>query len=668
MHLPAADQGEEGRRIARRVQHHLPRRRRQEGREEAGEFLARRAGEQAGVGSGLVGGDPAQRGEMRVQKRFEGQFAPAGQRVERRQCLGKALRQIACRAHRTGAERAQHRMQPRALGLEGNQHAVERGQQRRGPCGQPGAAQHGDLHGPGGGAGRHPRQAEGGQRMLEQGEQRVGPPAGDGGLHHQPGEQRRRARLQRLARRILHGKAESLQFQADAAGEIPVGGDQRGGAAGRLNGLAQGDRNGERLLGRRAGHQQRQAVGGALPGGLIEGGGEGRPAVGGLGRPHGLGQDAAAGGGGRIFLAQHGDVAAVEADHAKKMGKGRLRMAGDAGADRRGDQAEARVVEIGVEARQHHGALRQARDRGQQPGGGRDRAGRAGGDDRAGRPGGQPVDQPLGEAATPLHRLDQAAFGEKRRPGGGGDVEEGQRQLPVGGVVVGHETGEAPPVHLLGRRLVHQGEQIAGEVDRVGRRGGNADRHPVRRQFALRGEPGAPAGHQPGHRQQPVGLADHRRQVEVGQVHRKGVAVLVDVADRPDSRKKRGLAAERVEEDAAQHPGGAPGRHQQGDGGERQRIAVVGKPRHQPSGQKRVDEGRQEGHAGRDGDDARRLSRRIACPDAVPGRAHDALTPRWRRSSPPPRRSTAACRHAARCRPCAGRRAAGRRSPGRTGG
>ena len=132
------------------------------------------------------------------------------------------------------------------------------------------------------------------------------------------------------------------------------------------------------------------------------------------------------------------------------------------------DQAPGFFVEIGIEARQHHGAMRQARDGRDQFGGRRDRAGRAGGDHRrvglARKPRGLRLDQRV----APLRRLDTIRARSGPPASLARDLQEFQRQLPIRIEHVGHEIVEPVPRHAAHRHVVDQPGEIVGE--RAGRR------------------------------------------------------------------------------------------------------------------------------------------------------------------------------------------------------
>ena len=110
---------------------------------------------------------------------------------------------------------------------------------------------------------------------------------------------------------------------------------------------------------------------------------------------------------------------APDADAREQRLQCELRMPGrrqDVGALVAADQPPGLFVKIGVEPRQHDGAVRQVRDRGNQFGGRRNRAGRTGSDHRrvglARKPRGFGLDQGIAARG----RFDVAALAQDLRP------------------------------------------------------------------------------------------------------------------------------------------------------------------------------------------------------------------------------------------------------------
>ena len=149
-----------------------------------------------------------------------------------------------------------------------------------------------------------------------------------------------------------------------------------------------------------------------------------------------------------------------------------------------GNQPPGRFVEIGIEARQHHGAMRQSRDGRDQFGGRRDRAGGAGGNDRAVGLARKPRGFGLDQRVAPFRRLDAIAFGKDPRPRLTRDLQKFQRHLPVLVEHVGHEVVEAIPRHAARRHVVDQAREIVGK--RARRRGRLRDQRTAARAMHTR--------------------------------------------------------------------------------------------------------------------------------------------------------------------------------------
>ncbi len=170
------------------------------------------------------------------------------------------------------------------------------------------------------------------------------------------------------------------------------------------------------------------------------------------------------------------------------------------------DQRPGAVVEILVEVGQHHRALRRARDRRDETGGCAIGAGRAGDDGRtAPRSAFERLDFVVDQERDPLRPVDEAAFGEPRRPVGKGDLEEVEGDAPIGVISVRRQRLDLLPRRALDDHVVDQRRKIAGErVGLSGRRrdqrrlAGIDDQPPIRVNFANRAaerlSPGAHKG------------------------------------------------------------------------------------------------------------------------------------------------------------------------------
>ena len=140
----------------------------------------------------------------------------------------------------------------------------------------------------------------------------------------------------------------------------------------------------------------------------------------------------------------------------------------------RADHRPGAVVEIEVEVGQHDRALRRARDRRDQAGGGAIGAGRAGDDGRtAPRSALERLDFVVDQERDPLRPVDEAALGEPERPMGEGDLEEVEGDAPIGVIGVGRQRLDLRPRRALDDHVVDQRRKIAGE--RVGLRGRRRD-------------------------------------------------------------------------------------------------------------------------------------------------------------------------------------------------
>ena len=316
-----------------------------------------------------------------------------------------------------------------------------------------------------------------------------------------------------------------------------------------FHGFAQSDRDGERLvLGvprfdhrhgaeRRIGRRRERRIGGALP-----------PEVGRRRRAQRFRDEPLAPARfGKLF-----DRVAGDADARQQRLQRELRMAGrgrNAVTFVAADQAPGGLVEIGVEAGEHHGAVRQTRDRRDQIGGRRNRAGRAGDDHRRVGLAREPRRLRLDQRVAPRRRLDKSALAQDVRPGLARDLQEFQRQLPIRIERFRDEAVEPVPRHAAHGHVVDQPREIVGQ--RAGRRRRLRDQRTAARAADL-GSRG-PGHDQAREQQPPLEPAERRRQGE--RVRGNGAGgrfgerdlVLVDIADGDDARQDRRVAVERIE-------------------------------------------------------------------------------------------------------------------------
>ncbi len=313
-------------------------------------------------------------------------------------------------------------------------------------------------------------EAEARQRMLQQrhhgGRREVVGGSGDDEIQERAG----RRLGKRAPGRVIDADAPGFEAHGNAAGEQPVRRDERGGAAGRFRRLAQDERDGLGFVLRRRRLDEAHPVERGTHGLGIGRGDVLLPAAGHARWAHGFADEHLARFAGRAETgaAQLLHVGARDAEGSEQLGETELRMLGML-ADRR----PALRVEMQIEARQHDGALRQPRHGGHQLDRRRHRAGDAGDDHRAGRR--RVAESPgLGEdrLIAPRRRRQQFFLGKVRRPEGGDDFEELERALPVLGIFVRHQRGEAVKRYVLGLDHVHQAGEFGGEVRRLRRRVG----------------------------------------------------------------------------------------------------------------------------------------------------------------------------------------------------
>ena len=313
----------------------------------------------------ITGFERFQRGKRGLQP-----FDQLSRRIELLR-LQRLARIAAMQVVAIGAKACQRMRQPVAAGLG------------------PRAAQHGALEHGNGLAMRTCRRAEPQQGMLEQRQQRdrLQP------VERRLGGQPRKASGLRLGQRIAAGivgrDMPAFQCRHDAARQSAIRRHQSRGLARRIERFAQDDRDGERFFFRIGGLDHTDFCQG-LVGRWPECGVSalGLPAVGGRGRAQGFRDQPFAAM--RRWRGEVGNVAPRNADRGQQGLHGELRVTGRGNAVVRfvasdaGDGTPGVVVEVLVEARKHHGAMRQRGDGRQQLGGCRHRTGGTGGDHRRG--------------------------------------------------------------------------------------------------------------------------------------------------------------------------------------------------------------------------------------------------------------------------------------------
>ena len=326
------------------------------------------------------------------------------------------------------------------------------------------------------------------------------------------------------------------------------------------------------------------------------------PAAGHARRAHGFGDEPIARLAGRaeVGTAQLLHVGALDAEGGEQLGEAELRMLGMLG-----DRRPALRVEMQIEARQHDGALRQPRHGAMSstvagtepvtpatitgPDGGASREALGFGEDGL---------------VAPRGRRQQLLLGEIRRPEGGDDLEEFERALPVLGVFVRHQRGEAVERHVLGLDHVHQARELGGEMRRLRRRVGARRRGVLAEVCGIAGIAAdglRPALHQ--HRQDKAALdlAHRRRKVERVGAERAGAGeagqqrqILIAGRDRPDLRQRHRAPAGSGEEGILHGAGRTSRRQQQRDVGKLQRARRTAARRRQVAVQDRRGNGLRE--------------------------------------------------------------------------
>jgi hypothetical protein len=370
------------------------------------------------------------------------------------------------------------------------------------------------------------------QRVLQQREQGHRREA----LRRRRGErdqQRPRRRLgERPPRAVVRFDVPTLQVSGNAAGEIAVGRDERGGPLRHLQRLPQSHGDRLRLLGR-IGELERAHTGESplrrlqlLPFGGEESGGHG---IGDGAAPHRRCVPAAA-------PAPPFDFAAPDAHPLQQELQMVLRMRLHRGTAAAGDwiglmrpqRLPFALRHLRVEARQHHHSPRQPRHRAEQSRHGRRRRGDArGGDETWGRLHGPAFCHRREQPVAALGQVDAAAVLEQGRPVVEDHRQPVQRLLPVQRKVrqVRGELAQPARLHLLDQQLIEGAGEIGREAERLGR----VD----------------PARHvlldQPGEQHQPLDRLDRRRNPLPLPQRLQGAAdplVQLRVADRHEPRQQ----------------------------------------------------------------------------------------------------------------------------------
>ncbi len=404
--------------------------------------------------------------------------------------------------------------------------------------------------------------------MLQRGEQRQRRQALARQIEHQAQEDAGRRLVEGHAGGIVDLDVPAPQLGGDATREPAVGRDQRRGVAGLLQALAQQEGDDRGFFLRAGAVEPHQPVERRR----IEAG-ETAPAVALRRRPQRLGDEAPshAAAARKSRRRPGAEIGRLDLEPAQQPRREVLRMCRIGG-----NLAPALGVDRAIDVGQHHGAVRQAGDDGEEIGDCGHAAGDPGGDDRVARRLAAPR---LGlrrqHAVAPLRRIEAADLREQLWPMLGEDGEEGEALLPMLGVVRGHQGREPRQVAAFALHLVEEARQLARE----------------RRRLACGQRPAAarasPAEHETGEQELAPQLRHRWRDVEAGLACRvlaeEHQLLGIDIADGHEARQQQRLAAAGAQEGLAQGARRPARRQQNGLARQRQRImAGLGEqPRHQ---------------------------------------------------------------------------------------
>ena len=196
------------------------------------------------------------------------------------------------------------------------------------------------------------------------------------------------------------------------------------------------------------------------------------PEVGRIGRTQSFGQKFVARRERRDRAGEFNHAVAGDTENREQAAQRRLRMA-EAGliGTRIADLLPGFFVEQKIEPRQHDGAARRGGNGGEQPRGRAIRAGRADCDDRgAAAPGLDPFNLRLDQKRLAPRGVDEIMPCENRRPLGDCDVEEIQRDPPIGIEFRQNQRIQFLPGDVLDNQFIDETGEFAGEMPSIGRR------------------------------------------------------------------------------------------------------------------------------------------------------------------------------------------------------
>ena len=159
-----------------------------------------------------------------------------------------------------------------------------------------------------------------------------------------------------------------------------------------------------------------------------------------------------------------------------------------------------------------------------------------------------------------------------RGPGLPHDLQEIERDLPVPGMVLRHQTGQFRPVGFFRLNLVHQRQQVCRQPGCIGRRRRKAERFVGPQTERFPAQHALPGLHQPRHRKMTFQKGHCRRQRFQIRIGGQALRILVGIAHRADGRQENRPATKPLLEKLRQQARGAARRQIQRDRRQQQWI------------------------------------------------------------------------------------------------
>ena len=301
------------------------------------------------------------------------------------------------------------------------------------------------------------------ERMAQQRQYRRGAAARLHARERKPRQNAVRRVAQRIAAGIVNLNVPTRKLGAHAAGEIAIRRNQRGGAAGMLQRLAQSHSDGQRFLALVGGLDKRHSAKGFYNSLMAQRAPESGPGLRGFRRRQSLRCKGDARSKLRRGLAQFAHVLPVNPDDSQQSTQRRLRVAvgGIKIGLQRANRAPCRLVHMQIEAWQNDGAIGRGCDGGDQP-----RSGRVGSRGTCNNLHACGALCQLRNAAGDKFRLSACAIhavncAQIKRPMFAGDCEKVQRDAPVFVKRFGRKAFQQAPVHVFDDHLVDEIGKIA---------------------------------------------------------------------------------------------------------------------------------------------------------------------------------------------------------------